>query len=246
MFHQRHFLMLSLYSALLFLLSAAMDEAAAEVAATATAGEAIELFNGKDLAGWSKRGGAGTYAVEDGAIVGRSAPDTFNTFLRSDDEYDDFELELDFKIDDPKFNSGVQIRSHTRPEQRGDVVYGYQVEIDPRPDRAWSAGIYFEGGTEDRPAGWLNDLSDNEAARDAFRLGQWNHLRIRADGRRIQTWLNGVPAADFTDTDNEAFIPSGFVALQVHSVGGVKQPKEVRWKNIKLTPLAGGGSTAAD
>jgi hypothetical protein len=53
----------------------------------------------------------------------------------------------------------------------------------------------------------------------------------------MQTWLNGVPAADFTDNDAQAFTPSGFIALQVHGVGEARDAKEVRWKNIKLTVL---------
>ncbi len=208
--------------------------------AVAVAAETVELFNGKDLTGWKQRGGAAKYAIDDGAIVGRSVPNTSNTFLATEREYGDFELELDFKIDDPTFNSGVQIRSHARSEGDGDRVYGYQVEIDPRSDRKWTGGLYFEAGSRQ----WLDDLSDNEAAREAFKLGQWNHLRIVANGRHIQTWLNGVPAADFTDTDDEAFTPSGFIALQVHSVGEAKEPKEVRWRNIKLTELEGAGGTA--
>jgi hypothetical protein len=212
-------------------------------AAVPVAADSVELFNGKDLTGWKQRGGAAKYTIEDGAIVGRSVPNTSNTFLATEEEFGDFELELDFKIDDPTFNSGVQIRSHARPAGDGEVVYGYQVEIDPRGDRGWSAGLYFEAGSDQREAGWLNDLSKNEAARQAFKLNEWNHLRIVANGRHIQTWLNGVPAADFTDTDDEAFIPTGFIALQVHSVGDAKEPKEVRWRNIKLTELAGGTGT---
>lgn len=204
------------------------------VTSSAVAERPVEIFNGHDLTGWTKRGGAAEYSVEDGEIVGRSVPNTSNTFLCSDREFGDFELELDFKISDPTFNSGVQIRSHSRPERGGERVYGYQVEIDPRTDRKWSAGLYFEAGSEHRGAGWLNDLERNEAAREAFKLGDWNHLRILAKGRHIQTWLNGVPAADYTDTDDEAFTPRGFIGLQVHAVGGAKDPKEVRWKNVKL------------
>jgi 3-keto-disaccharide hydrolase len=200
------------------------------------AAEPIELFNGKDLSGWKRRGGAAKYSAEDGAIVGRSVPNTSNTFLTTEKEYGDFELELDFKIDDPTFNSGVQIRSHARPKGDGEVVYGYQIEIDPRADRAWTGGLYFEAGSDKRPAGWLQDLTKNEAARKAFKLGQWNHLKIVTDGRHIQSWLNGVPAADYTDTNDAAFAPSGFIGLQVHAVGDSKDTKEVRWRNIKLTP----------
>lgn len=210
--------------------------------AIAVARKAVELFDGKDLFGWTKRGGNASYKVEDGEIVGMSAPNTTNTFLCTKKDYGDFELEYDFTIDDVDFNSGVQLRSHARPEGDQERVYGYQVEIDPKP-RAWTGGLYFEGGSKDkngnwiRQGGWLNDLSKNEPARKAFKLGEWNHVRARLKGRRIQTWLNGVPAADYTDNDPRAFTPKGFIALQVHAVGGDKDTKEVRWKNIKLTEL---------
>jgi hypothetical protein len=205
--------------------------------APAAADEEVELFNGKDLTGWTKRGGEAQYTVEDGMIVGRSVPDTPNTFLTTDREFADFILELDFKIDDVDFNSGIQIRSHSRPQGDGERVYGYQVEIDPKPDRAWTAGIYYEGGDKNRKAGWLDDLTDNESARKAFRLGEWNHLRIVAKGNRLQTWLNGIQAVDFRDDDEKTYSPSGFIALQVHGVGNKRDTKEVRWKNIKLTLL---------
>jgi hypothetical protein len=214
------------------------------VASLALAGEPIELFNGHDLTGWTKHGGAATYTVEDGCIVGHAAPDTSNTFLCTDKDYGDFTLEADFVIYDRDFNSGIQLRSHVRPEGDGERVYGYQSEIDPRADRKWTAGIYFEGGSPERKAMWLQDLTKNDAAREAFKLGEWNHVRIVAQGRRIQTWLNDVPAADYTDTDDKAFAPTGFIGLQVHSVGKSTEPHVVRFKNLRLTPLDTGNSAA--
>jgi hypothetical protein len=215
---------------------------------TGFADQKVELFKGKDLNGWTKRGGNGTYKVENGEIVGSSAPNTTNTFLCTDKEFGDFEMELDFKIDpkDHLFNSGVQIRSHSRPEKDkkyGEIqrVYGYQVEIDTKADRPWTGGIYFEGGSKDkkgkwiREGGWLNDLKKNEAAQKERHLGEWNHLKILAKGHHIQTWVNGVPAADFVEKDEKAFSPKGFIALQVHAVGQLKDTKEVHFKNIKLT-----------
>lgn len=202
----------------------------------------VKIFNGKDLKGWTKRGGAATYRVEDGAIVGRSAPNTSNTFLCTNEEFGDFTLELDFKMDSKnKFNSGVQIRSHARPEGDRERVYGYQVEMDTDPDRAWTGGIYFEGGSKNkqgewiREGGWLNELGENKQAQKARKLDDWNHFKIVCRGRTIKTWLNGVPAANFTDDEDKAFAPTGFIALQVHGVGDLKEPHEVRWKNIKLT-----------
>jgi Domain of Unknown Function (DUF1080) len=210
------------------------------IASATRADREVKIFNGKDFKGWTKRGGVATYTVEDGVIVGRSAPNTENTFLCTDKEFGDFTLELDFKIDAKNnFNSGVQIRSHSRPEgkpeNKKERVYGYQVEIDTNADRAWTGGIYYEGGSKDRGAGWLNGLAENEAAQKQRRLGEWNHFKIVCEGRNIKTWLNGVPAADFTDKDDKAFARKGFIALQVHGVGDLKKTREVRWKNLKLT-----------
>ncbi|HEX5472909.1 MAG TPA: DUF1080 domain-containing protein [Lacipirellulaceae bacterium] len=216
------------------------------------ADHSVEIFNGKDLSGWTRRGGNGTYDVENGEIVGRSAPNTTNTFLCTDKQFGDFILELDFKIDPTGhiFNSGVQIRSHSRPEtdKFGDHiqrVFGYQVEIDTKEDRPWTGGIYFEGGIKENNGkvvmrgknGWIYDLKNNKAAQQERHLGEWNHLKIAAKGRHIQTWLNGVKAADYTDKSKKYFTPNGFIALQVHAVGSSKDTKEVRFKNLKLTVL---------
>ena len=114
----------------------------------------IDLFNGRDLQGWTRRGGEAEYRVEKGAIVGSTVLDTSNTFLCTDRDYGDFTLELEFKVD-PDLNSGVQIRSHVYDQEKtamiggktrvkpAGTVYGYQVEIDPS-DRAWTGGIYDE------------------------------------------------------------------------------------------------------
>ena len=38
---------------------------------------------------------------------------------------------------------------------------------------------------------WLDDLSEDGAARAAFRPGEWNHYRIECLGPWIRTWVNG-------------------------------------------------------
>jgi hypothetical protein len=183
------------------------------------------LFNGKNLDGWTQRGGKAQYQVEDGMIVGTTVPKTPNSFLCTDKDYANFILELDFKVDEG-LNSGVQIRSESTPDYQKGRVHGYQVEIDTTP-RAWTGGIYDEGRR-----GWLNDLKGNKPAQEAFRHDQWNHFRVVAKGDSIKTWLNGVPAADLHDTET----PSGFIALQVHGTKS-ETPLYVRWKNIKIKTL---------
>lgn len=189
--------------------------------------ESRAIFDGATLAGWTQRGGKAKYAAEEGCIVGRSVAKQPNSFLCTEATYSDFELRLEFKVD-PALNSGIQIRSESRPDYQNGRVHGYQVEIDPS-DRAWTAGLYDEGRR-----GWLADLKDNEPARRAFRQGEWNSLRIVAVGDTFSTWINGVPAVrDFKDSKTGV----GFIGLQVHDVGDRSEPLEIRWRNIRIRTL---------
>jgi hypothetical protein len=215
--------------------------------AFAADGEFKPLFNGTDLTGWVQQGGTAKYTIEGDVIVGTAVPNTSNTFLCTERHYRDFELEVDFKVS-KELNSGIQIRSNafSAPavlavtDESGAAkernvspgrVHGYQVEIDPS-DRAYSGGVYDEG----RRGYFLQDLSQNEAARKAFKQGEWNTFRIKCEGDHIQTWINGVAAADFHDS----MTPSGFIALQVHGIGdrNPDPPLQVRWRNIKLREIA--------
>ncbi|MGB3150068.1 MAG: DUF1080 domain-containing protein [Maribacter sp.] len=184
----------------------------------------LSLFDGETLTGWTQLGGDANYAVRDNSIVGSTVHNTPNSFMTTEKMYDDFILELDYKVDST-MNSGIQIRSNSFPHYQNGRVHGYQIEIDPS-DRAWSAGIYDEGRR-----GWLNPLKDNPSAQKAFRQNDWNHYRIEAIGDTIKTWINDVPAAHLID-DKTA---EGFIALQVHSIGeDDKEGTEIIWKNIKI------------
>lgn len=198
------------------------------------------LFDGKTLNGWEQHSGAAEYRVEDGAIIGKTVPNTGNSFLCTAKKYSNFILELEFKVD-PSMNSGVQFRSNyytkeTEVEIAGkkkkfpaDRVHGYQFEIDPSP-RAYTGGIYDEGRR-----GWLFDLKNNEAARKAFKQGEWNQIRIECRGDSLKTFINGVAAADLKDS----LTAEGVIALQVHGIGKNQAAigKEVMWKNIRIQEL---------
>jgi hypothetical protein len=182
------------------------------------------LFNGKNLSGWKKLNGKAEYKVVDGAIVGVSKMNTPNTFLATKKTYGDFILEFDFKIDDG-LNSGVQVRSESKKDYQKGRVHGYQFEIDPSK-RAWSGGIYDEARRN-----WLYPLTQNPAAKTAFKNNEWNKARIEAVGNSIATWINGVPCANIWDD----MTPVGFIALQVHAIGNAAdEGKTVSWKNIRI------------
>ena len=165
------------------------------------------LFNGHDLTGWSRVGGEMDFAVVDGVIVGTARYDTPNSFLRTDREFGDFILEFEFKITG-NLNSGVQFRSFQR---EGDGrVQGYQFEIDPIMERAWTGGIFDEARR-----GWLYPLTFNQKGRTAYKGdGVWNTGRLEAIGNSIRGWINGIPTCDLIDD----MTPTGFIALQVHSI----------------------------
>ncbi|MCO5237816.1 MAG: DUF1080 domain-containing protein [Chitinophagaceae bacterium] len=52
----------------------------------------VSLFNGKDLAGWQVCEGTAPYIVEDGEIVGTTAPDNPNGMLCTVDTFSNFIL----------------------------------------------------------------------------------------------------------------------------------------------------------
>lgn len=202
------------------------------------------LLNGEDFSGWHEVGGDPNFYFEDGVLVGLTEEDLPNTFLVTDATYDDFVLELDFKIDDA-INSGVQIRSSTYEKDTSTAYlsgqleeseraweagrfHGYQIEIDPS-ERAWTGGFYEEGGR-----GWLQPLTDNEEAQQAFKPGEWNHMRIEAEGNHFKSFINGVAVADYTDD----LASSGHIGLQLHGAWKEEQiGQEVRYKDIRIKEL---------
>lgn len=188
------------------------------------------IFDGETLDGWYSVGGNATYQVVDGVIVGSGDRVNQNTFLRTEATFDDFEFRCQFKFVRHS-NSGIQFRSHQRPNDAGEEVgrvYGYQCELDHSP-RAWTAGLYEEGRR-----GWLQNVEgdDNAHKRDALNMDDWNDIVIRCEGNHIQTWLNGVQVTDYMDEADEALM-EGFIALQVHS----GQNAEIHWRDLWIREL---------
>ena len=181
----------------------------------------------KDLSNWQQINGPAHYEIKDGVIIGTAATSdpSDDSFLCSKANYGDFILEFDTWFD-IQMNSGVNIRSESRPDYLDGQVYGYQFELDPSP-RAWTGGIYDESRRL-----WLYTLDINPPAKKAFKNGEWNHCRIEAIGNSIRTWVNGIPCADLVDD----MTPTGFIGLQVHGIGtdSSKAGIQVKWKNIKI------------
>ncbi len=179
-----------------------------------------DLFNGKDLTGWTNPYDRGEAWVEDGVIC-LKADKKF--FLVTEKTYGDFELEAQIML--PKeggANSGVMFRCHAEKNK----VYGYQAECDPSA-RAWTGGLYDEGRR-----GWLSPKKGGEKTKlvQAPR-GEWIKYRIRCEGQRLQIWINGQQTTDYQD-DVDA---SGYIGIQHHGEKG----QVYRFQNIRIRAIKG-------
>jgi len=176
----------------------------------------VELFNGENLDGWIEYGNELWY-VEDGLLVCESGPLKEYGYLATDKYYRDFDLSVDFK-QVSQGNSGIYFRSTVK----GNIISGWQVEVAPEGHD--SGGIYESYGR-----GWLEQIPDEKE--DYLKEGEWNTMRIRLEGSKVTTWLNGNLMVELEDPlIGKA---NGRVALQIHDGGGIK----VLWKNMVLQPL---------
>ncbi len=198
---------------------------------------------GGDLKDWKKVGGTATYEVVDGVIEGKTGESGPNTFLTRG-PYADFELEFEVKCD-PELNSGVQVRSQvyakdtpqeSQPKRMREAgeTYGYQFEICGESNKEFSCtGNFWDEG---RRTQWLDQKLDAVEKQQAYKPGEWNRMRIIAQGNRLRSFVNDVPVADFTD-DRDA---TGFIGLQVHAIKAGTGPYQVAWKNIRIRELKPG------
>jgi hypothetical protein len=174
------------------------------------------IFNGKNLKAWE--GDTKLWLVENGEIVGRSPGIKQNEFLVFTTPYGDFELRLEFWLKGGSGNSGIQFRSKRIPNH----VSGYQADIG---ERYW--GCLYDEARRNKVLVQAPPALDAVLKKDG-----WNNYVIRAEGERVQLWLNGLQTADYRETD-AAIERSGILALQIHS----GPPMEVRFRNLRIRQL---------
>lgn len=202
------------------------------LSSTALHAEPVSLFDGKTLDGWDFD--PAMWRVEDGCITGGSTTEKIkkNDFISTKKSFQNFELKLKIKCSgDPKtgmINSGIQIRS----VRDGTHMSGYQVDCGA----GWFGKIYDEHRRN--KVIWAPTPEQQAALDKVVDVFGWNEYRIRAEGPRIQTWINGVHCIDYTETDPNIAL-DGHIAPQVHS-GGIclVQVKDVTIEELPATPGA--------
>lgn len=194
------------------------------IAAAARPAAAAPLFDGTTFAGW-EGDTAAVWRIEDGEIVagapGRRQEN--NDFLCTTRRYGNFDLRLRIKLAGTEgfVNSGIQFRSERIPGSH--EVIGYQADFG----RGFDGALYDES----RRNRILAKPSDDVLGQ-VSRPGEWHDYRIRADGPRVQLWVNGIQTVDYTEA--ESGLPAeGVIALQIHG----NAVSEVRFKDIEIEEL---------
>ena len=193
---------------------------------TATAAP-VPLFDGKTLDGWDVRKGEEKWwRVEDGMITGGSLAENVphNTFLATTQRFANFDLRFKIKLEKGEgfVNSGIQVRSIRVPDNH--EMSGYQVDAGI----GWWGKIYDES----RRNKVIAEPIDPAVLAAVVKDWDWNEYRILCEGRRIRSWINGVPALDFTEAD-EAIPQEGRIGFQAHSGGKFL----VRFKDVTIEEL---------
>lgn len=132
--------------------------------ATPTWGETIELFNGKDLEGWTPSSDNNKWVVKDGILTNEEAAAN----LISDQQFEDFKLTAEFRYAEGG-NSGIYLRGR------------YEVQIEDSPMDKHPGSLYF--------GGVYGFLSPNTMATKG--PNEWQTFEITLIGRLVTIIANG-------------------------------------------------------
>jgi hypothetical protein len=168
------------------------------------------LFDGQTLLGWTHRGGAANWAVEDGMLTGEvtgRGPGYIGTY----DEFTNFELHVQFN-QDAGHNSGVFVRGPRDTGARVNQYSFYEINIADTHSSGYTTGSIVALAIYEPPPATE---------------GQWNTMVITANGRDITVMLNGEEAVKIQDAAHY----SGVVVLQAFGQG------KIRFKNVKIRAL---------
>ena len=220
----------------------ALSALALALAATAaSSADAVRLFNGKDLDGWShfladpKVKMEDVWSVRDGVLVCKGEP---LGFLQTAAEYTSFKLLVEWRWAEGAAarlgktpNRGVLLRVSGEPKPI-PRAYEAQLQSGSAGDLYGFWGLPLEGDLarrrESKGNAMLGDMVGFTKAEAAEKPeGEWNLYEIVVDGPSIVVHVNGKKV---NEARGAAVLP-GRIALQ--SEGG-----EIHFRRVELTPIA--------
>ena len=176
------------------------------------ADELPSVFNGKDLTGWRVPEGNIWWHVADGELKVRSGPEKTGSTLWTEQEYENFVMEFEFKMGTGTVDSGVYVR--TEREQ-------IQIGISGSLKRDMTASPYISGKGYPVEATGVKELLKSD---------DWNEMTIVAKGKGYAVWLNGRHVMSY---ESETAVPKGPVGIQLHG----NRDMTIDYRNIRLAEL---------
>lgn len=182
------------------------------------------LFDGKSFKGWIGDTNK-SFRIQDGAIIGGTMKEKIprNEFLCTTRNYTNFVLKLKFKLlGGEQANAGVQFR--TKRHENDNEVSGYQADMG---DPSWWGCLYDESRRNKVLA-----QAPTDEVKKILKRDNWNEYVIRAEGKHIQLFLNGLKTVDYTE-DDPKIEDYGIIAVQIHA----GPPSEAWYKDIVIEEL---------
>ncbi|MBC8352087.1 MAG: sulfatase-like hydrolase/transferase [Planctomycetes bacterium] len=197
-------------------------EASAAVTVKPGADRFVNLFNGKNLNGWT--GDSKYWSVKEGAITGVTDGSLkMNRFLTwKGSTVRNFDLQVKVKVS-PGGNSGIQYRGTSRPDLGLDIVTGYQCDVVANTPK-YNGMLYEERGRRILSHTGEKVIIDPEGQPwvigqlplKEFAPGEWHDFRVLVRGNHHQHWIDDHPTADLADFDEKGRALEGVLAMQVH------------------------------
>lgn len=201
---------------------------------------ARDLFNGKDLTGWiDVNTSPETWSVRDGLLVCTGKP---IGVMRSDKQYENFILEIEWRHMEPGGNSGIFLWCDAVAQERSRLPKGMEVqmlELDwvnqhkkkdgTLPPIAYVHGELFGAGgmtaTPENPRGNRSKSIENRCKGH----GQWNRYVVVAVDGNVKLSVNGK----FVNGIRDASVKKGYLCLE-------SEGREIHFRKIRITELPGG------
>jgi hypothetical protein len=168
------------------------------------------------------------WSLDDGVLTCKGQP---YGVLRTEKEYGDYVLELEWRWPNKGGNNGVLVHTGD-PRTLGIWPRSLEVQLAHR-----NAGDFWDIGTE-------TDMPGEDARRSSRRvanltddsekpLGEWNHMRIRCQNDTVTVWVNGDEVNACTNLRNAKTgepLTSGAICLQ-------SEGTPIEYRNVCLTPI---------
>ena len=179
---------------------------------TADDGELKSIFNGEDLTGWDVPDNNIWFTVKDGVLKLENGPQKKGQTLWTSDEYENFEMEFDFKMGKGTVDSGVYVRNSREQIQIG---------ISGSLKRDMTGSPYISGKGYPVEAKGVKEL---------LKLDDWNTMKICAEGKKYTVWLGGEKIMTY---ESDSAIKKGKIGIQLHG----NRVMSIEYRNLKARSL---------